>query len=87
MLGIWTFVFLLEAGMLCISLPLAQLKDDIGGDIVYLVTKPSFAELRDKTHIDSFTFVFTNKGGGGCVLIEQSTYTLRVQMSSSSVFC
>ena len=65
LLGIWTFVFLLEAGTLCILLPLTQLKDDIGGNIVYLVTKTSFTELHDKMHIDSFTFVFTNKGGGG----------------------
>lgn len=71
-------------------IPITQLKDDIGGNVVYLVTKPSFPELRDKTHIDSFAFVFTNKAGGWgerSVLIEQSTYTLRVQMLSSSVFC
>lgn len=45
-------------------IPITQLKDDIGGNVVYLVTKPSFPELRDKTHIDSFAFVFTNKAGG-----------------------
>ena len=50
--------------MLCILFPLTQLKDDFGGNVVYLVTKPSFTELHDRTHISSFAFVFTNKGGG-----------------------
>ena len=71
--------------MLCILFPLTQLKDDFGGNFVYLVTKLSFTELHDRTHISSFAFVFTNKGGG--VLIERSTYTLQVHMLSSSVFC
>ena len=31
---------------------------------ILLPRRPS-AELHDKMHIDSFTFVFTNKGGGG----------------------
>lgn len=52
--------------MLCILFPLTQLKDDFGGNLVYLVTKLSFTELHDKTHISSFAFVFTNKGGRVC---------------------
>lgn len=81
LLGIWTFVLLFEAGMICILFPLTQLKDDFGGKAVYLVTKPSFSELHDKTHIGSFAFVFTNKEKI-YVLIEQSTYTLGVRMLS-----
>ena len=50
--------------MLCILFPLTQLKDDFGGNAVYLVTKPSFTELHDRVHVSSFAFAFTNKGGG-----------------------
>lgn len=36
------------------------LKDDLGGQALYLVTKPSPSGLLDKTHVDSFASVFTN---------------------------
>lgn len=62
-----------EARTLCISFPFTQLKDGFGGRALYLVTKPSFSELHDKMHIDSFAFVFIVEKE--YALIEQSAST------------
>lgn len=47
--------------MLCISSAFTQLQDDFGGQAPYPVTKPSSSGLLDKTHIDWFASVFTNR--------------------------
>lgn len=90
LLGIWTLVLLLEAGMLCILFPSLSWKMTLEATLCILLPSclsQSFVIKRTSIPLLLFSLIKRGVGGEECVLIEQSTYTLRVQMLSSSVFC